>query len=52
MKALSYCRDCKQPWIPDARHVDTDGRVKSCVPVDNLVYLEYLLGQKEKRNET
>ena len=52
------CRVCKSPWVPDARHVDTDGCVKDCKPDDNLVYLEYLyeqsvkLQKKEPHDET
>ena len=42
------CQVCKCGWIPDARHVDTDGRVKDCTPDDNLVYLEFLYEQSIK----
>jgi hypothetical protein len=50
-KYRSRCRVCKQPWIPDARHVDTDGRVYDCIMDDNLEYLELLYDKKEKLNE-
>lgn len=51
MKYKSYCRDCKGPWMPDARHVDIDGMVKDCIPTDNLEYLEFLTERKEKLNK-
>lgn len=41
-KFKSPCGACKAPWIPDARHIDTDGIVKDCFPSDNLEYLEYM----------
>ena len=39
-KYKSRCRLCRQPWIPDARHVNTEGRVEDCIMDDNLEYLE------------
>jgi len=45
----TYCRDCKQPWIEHARHVDTDGRVKDCIPMDNLAFLEWQLEKRERQ---
>jgi hypothetical protein len=46
-----YCKFCRQPYIEHARHVDTDGCVKDCVPEDNLLYLELMLERKEKIDE-
>ena len=43
-----YCKDCHQPYIEHARHVDTDGRVKDCVPNDNLLLLELEVERRER----
>ncbi len=43
------CAACKQAWVPDARHVGTDGRIADCKP-DNLTYLEYMYTKKSNKD--
>jgi hypothetical protein len=45
------CRVCGGAFIRDARHVTEDGRIETCIPEDNLRYLEreYLRRSKDKK---